>query len=924
MWTDSGEWLRTESPVADMSVRDLRELRHTDRLDALWVALSRFLADREELRRWGNLHLHDVARKAFSTPALIMNSLFKVKLDGNETEIPSVLRIDGDLDKAQLTIAQSVQGNAILVRGMKRLLPAPVPLPPGIHPPAHPEGHTAPDSDLLIAQAYCDLTRRVRRFAWQEIPGARGLEVQHAVVTYPTTTPPSVRDRLRDLIRRRVDLARISMQYDEGVAALLFTVMRDFGSSRESGIQTFRARSRPIGDLRWRRNVLVIDIGGGTTDIAFTALELSDLTMGVDRAEAAARESRRETKETGEEEEATFKPETGGRVYRLRPRVLGSTGHPQWGGELPTLRVFYWLKALMADAVRVNAGSGVDAERVLADWPHMPGGGPIISLAQAVVDYREEGPAPSSVADFLRVAIPTALDQRTGQAAAVTVYSPKLTAAFDALWRMAEDAKRQLATGQPYTVKADQITAFANSLGQAPWAGRIGGLDEKDLVLGLDSFARLARAVLSPSVSLAVDLAWRQLQGEPDELLDGIELTGRAAQMPLVRKLILERLASVFGDRDRSGQGRRWNPAVVSVEHEHPKQAASIGACWAKTVYESTPVGRAGLRDSPRRRRGGDELLIDVDNLLLNLPCRFGLGGADRPLHLLRHGHQLKFIDRGGRRFARSGWQPATPDIRLLRFLDEEQFIEWGRYNYEDRRGIRPPAGLRFQIELDQELIPTLHFCMGQEPQYVLDGSEIDLRRILHRGCFRADGVLRSLPWDIQVLDIDEVTGEEKWQLVFPAALTIPDGFFRNAFEPLGIAGRSARAAIAEEALPAASPPRATVDGRQSLTHGQPELRFAGTESGQSGKADPVSLGSVQAMVSHGNSGMSVRRESNPAHWAILDARGILHIGPEYPRYVQANDLDEMEQHPGSVFSTAMGDPQPFGNPEWDPFTGLH
>ena len=917
-------WLGTESPIGTTFMGDPRELRHTERLDAIWVALARFVAQRDTLQGWGNLRLHETAHRAFTTPALIMNSLFKVKLDGSETEIPSVLRVDGDLSKAELTIARSVQGSTILVRGIKRLLLRPVPLPAGIQVPAEMAGQGAVNSDLLIAQAYSDLVRRVTHFAWTEIPGADGLKVKHTVITYPTTTPPSVRERLRALIRRRVPLGRISMQYDEGVAALLFTVMRDFGGSRESGIQTFRARSRPVGDLRWRRNVLVIDIGGGTTDIAFTALELSDLTPGVDKAESTVQQPG----QIGEDGSPTAEidaagPQTMGRVYRLRPRVLGSTGHPQWGGDLLTLRVYYWLKALMADGVRTGAADDTDAERILADWPQQPGGGAYSSLARAVVEYREEGPAPSPVATFLRQAIPTAASQRRNRGGTTPVDSARLTAAFDALWRIAEDAKRQLATGQPYQVEAQQVTAFASSLGTAPWAPRIGGLEEKDLLLRPEHFARLARAVLSPSINLAVDLAWRQLGTEPDELLDGIELTGRATQMPLVRKLILERLATVFGNRDRNGQSRPWNPAVVSVEYEHPKQAASIGACWAKTIYESTPVGREGLATSSRRKSGSDELLIDVDNLLMNLPCRFGLGTNDRPLHLLHHGQRLTLIDRAGRRFVRSRWQPVTPDIRLLRFLDDEQFIEWGRYNYEDQRGTRPPAGLRFQIELDQELTPTLHFCLGQEPHYVLDGSRIDLRRQLPRHCISPDGALRSLPRDLSVLDIDEVTGADRWQLVFPAEAQLPAEFFRNVFDPLGTAGRSERAAIATEALPAESPPR-TGNVVPPGMAAQPELRFAATPSSQGEPANIIDLGSVAALGRHQAHQAGQGHALHPAHWAILDAHGMLHIAPEYPRYVTANDMDDMEQHPGSVFSTPMGDPQPFGSPDWNPFSGEH
>ena len=44
--------------------------------------------------------------------------------------------------------------SAMLVRGIKRLLLTPMPLPATIQVPAQPEGAPPPDSDLLIAQAY--------------------------------------------------------------------------------------------------------------------------------------------------------------------------------------------------------------------------------------------------------------------------------------------------------------------------------------------------------------------------------------------------------------------------------------------------------------------------------------------------------------------------------------------------------------------------------------------------------------------------------------------------------------------------------------------------------------------------------------------------------------------------------------------------
>ncbi|PLZ41352.1 hypothetical protein CBP27_05540, partial [Fischerella thermalis WC542] len=74
---------------------------------------------------------------------------------------------------------------------------------------------------------------------------------------------------------------------------------------------------------------MVLDIGGGTTDLALIRLSLEEINPfepGEDRGD-------------------------GGRYYKLTPKLLGSSGHLQLGGELITLRLFLLLKAAIADCL---------------------------------------------------------------------------------------------------------------------------------------------------------------------------------------------------------------------------------------------------------------------------------------------------------------------------------------------------------------------------------------------------------------------------------------------------------------------------------------------------------------------------------------------------------------------------------------------
>jgi hypothetical protein len=899
-------WLEEEAPDQEAGPALAQDRIETRLLDDVWARLATFIT-LGELRDWGNEELHGILHESLLDPAFTQNNLTLVTVEGDhDTMVGSVLVVhDGDIASGKLSsVPPLVENGARAFRGLKRRVLDPVPLPPGLRPP--PGGPA--DSDALIGQAYNFLKGRVEEFARVWFGGDH--QVTSVVVTYPTTTPPPIRERLRGLVKRTLNANRVLMRFDEGTAALMFVLMRDFGGDDAAGIEVFRARSRGIGPGRWRQNLLVIDIGGGTTDIALTRLELRDLTNAVDKIAQRGQQA-------GPDGATEEDPRTRGRVYVLRPEVLGSTGHPQYGGDLLTLRVFYWIKAVLADAVREAVTGKQNAAEALESWPQTESGSPV-GLAHAVVNYREPGPGPRDVLQYLREVLPT---RSPGVAGGAEGQSAQLTPAFHKFWNLAQKAKEQLAGGDPYDIVGMELEELAGAVTGA-WKDHVGALTGK-LRLSTADFERLATRVLTPAIALAVDLARRRLANEPGELLDGIALTGRAADMPLVRALVLEQLAAKlgdpFGERPAGAAPLAWNPSLVTTEHGHPKQAASVGACWGQAKYENLPRSLAKLAESDQYKAGRDLLVIDVDNLLHNLPCDFGLGTTDRiPVPLLNLGDRLQCADSLGHRFTRTGWKPAQPDIRLLRFLDQEQYRRWGHYNVEDRhftsRHERMPADLYYQIEIDDELVPTLHFCLGGVPRYVLHGSDFPVPGGMSKS---------SLDGNICVLRVDESTGDESWQPVIDA-MTITSTSFPYEFSPLDSPLQAGPQPVVRGLISRELPAPARVQ------RGDQELRgytFAAISPrvmpGPDGRF-PDDTKTVGTMTIPAPERADAYGPDAP-HWVILTESGRLYLaGPGYPRYQLATDMESLLAMPGSVFSTAMELRHSDLNKLWDPFTGEH
>ncbi|MFD9859227.1 hypothetical protein [Streptomyces alboflavus] len=149
-------------------------------------------------------------------------------------------------------------------------------------------------------------------------------------VTFPTKLPPDKRDELLKVLRTLG--GKVEMNIDEAVAAAGFAMMKRLGADFLLGVEAFRLNARcPEGGRAWEQpdewskarawheNLLVLDVGGGTTDCALIKVTVVDATP------AAAGDS-------------------PGRFYTLQPQVLASGGRLNLGGDRLTAQLFTLLR----------------------------------------------------------------------------------------------------------------------------------------------------------------------------------------------------------------------------------------------------------------------------------------------------------------------------------------------------------------------------------------------------------------------------------------------------------------------------------------------------------------------------------------------------------------------------------------------------
>ncbi|MER8185120.1 hypothetical protein [Kitasatospora sp. NPDC094015] len=892
--------------------------------------------------------VHEVHDAAFRQDALrsLRMILLRISQSWDRPEIRSVLAADlRDIRASVLTDRVGAAGSDhhLIVPGLKRWLLRPQPFP-ALADRTRPPGWPA-DTDLLVAQAYHDLSRRaeqalaeaVRRgTATPEEAVLVGLPVDQVVVTYPVSTPPAARTRLQRLVQDALRLRApndVDIKFDEATAAALYFLLKGFGGDLEAGLAEFRSRAEPLPGAEpptWRQIMAVTDIGGGTTDIALLAVDLEDHTGRPDPEAGPARP------DAPEEQDGI---RLAGRRYLLRPRVLGSTGHPQLGGDLVTLRIFYWMKAALADALvaaarKRQAGGGSTkgfspaiAEAAASEWTDL--------APQVLASHRPE-PVPPHVRALLRTLLPTHTDRPASSPAGTPAGTPAgagprpvlpRSRAFDALWNFAEYTKKD-------DFAAEQDGSITKPLAadlpaDCPFRKDVEALPGP-VRLPVAGFEAIVRPMVEEAVRMAADLARQCLGGTYDDRVDLVALSGRTTEMPQVRRIVGKRLVREFSGRADGRRPLAWDPARLIGAGRYAKQAAVLGACWARGTLDYR------TENDGRRHLGVDRLDMRIENLLLTLPSGFGLAtNRGLPMPWLRAGRPIDLCDPTGRYFVRTAWRRLIPSIDLHRIMGRDRSMEWGRYRYlahsRPEDGAVLPEDVWFRIELDQELIPTLLLCRGDrqgvrprlqpfhagDPAHApWDGGDLESRPVdlatvpALAGCFE-DGRLVRVP-GLSARPAGEAGTPVP---VFPPgeALTVLEYDFVT--DGPAAAARPGFPTPGEVETPGAvSPGPLPTTGPDHLVPEEYDL-WADTPGG------PVALGRLRSpKVEH-----LPQPPIGPVPvWALLDGRGRLRLHRGHPAHLEARSLAEMEAMPGYVFRTAMDPGISDWNDDWDPFTGDH
>ncbi|MBW4633728.1 MAG: molecular chaperone [Iphinoe sp. HA4291-MV1] len=670
-------------------------------------------------RRAASKRLNQIYHEVFRVPPLEWQSLIPVELDKNRrlNEIPSELEVvnlqpalpKDDPAKVKVILGEQARQHRLDTIANEEEIEGRF-----LHSPKRYFGQERSfkitlngkedtiEVNKLLQSAYAQLIELTENYR-QRYPGkcSEG-KFYRAVVTYPTIASPFVRREIENLVKQ-LDIEDVQMAYDEAISVAIFFLWREFGGDLNVGIESFKTRCRYNGD-KWWQNVLVLDIGGGTTDLALIRLTLEEINPfepGEDRGD-------------------------GGRYYKLTPKLLGSSGHLQLGGELITLRLFLLLKAAIADCLLsavteeslpkdvLKVQPEELSDRFLDNSKFLPG-----SLLASVDKEIREGDAYKDALNAAEKVLPTRWKSSSSRAQA-----------FYTLWEQAENAKmtlgqkRQQDAPEPiFTLDGQKISELLQQ-NDIELSSEV--IDNLNVTLTVQQFERAVSPVVREAVGIAQGLIENALGNKSSNFLnspgskeqvDWLILSGKTCNLELVER----ELYRVFSKSDYFV----WNEERVTFEPEYTKLATSAGACFAEKLRQ---LGFAPKESKELLRRGANQLYIDVKNLFYFLPCSFKrevIGGALDPIFLAgQELYQLK-VDDAMAKF-RSSWQGVQLTNNIIR-QDFENIKPqlWGSYNGDALRNKLKmtvedfQSYIKVQFEINQKLDIDLLFCRGN-PHYLI------------------------------------------------------------------------------------------------------------------------------------------------------------------------------------------------------------
>ncbi|MFM9960724.1 MAG: hypothetical protein ACKV2Q_05810 [Planctomycetaceae bacterium] len=508
----------------------------------------------------------------------------------------------------------------------------------------------------VVSAAYGSLLRAFEVF--RTTYGLSGGTLDRAVITYPASLLPEPRERIVALLKQH-GVRHVDRTFDEAVAPALFYMEQRFSDAPEIGPEAFKIRCRRIGDI-WHHQMLIVDVGAGTTDIALIQIQMRETRSSVD-------------------------PENGGRIYTISPRLLGSTGRDRLGGNLITLLLFRRLKLLLADwlrKLRVAAAKdeSIDSGKDNGDWRS--------DSAIAEVDFRRNDTPLRKLLDEVEGVIATRFKIRPdGQPEIDPKRKALKTSRFFAIWEIAEAIKIEFSRILGEETRPETLSL--ESLIKSRLKQIVAGTEFERMSLDAidhypefrtEDFSTLARSVVEQATQLAYALTNESLNrlnrrdtsktGEnPGYTLDSIVLSGRSSQLPIFRESLeaCVRRGAPFGS----------NRTEILYHNKYAKLATAIGAVRGQRLVSLAPTEpnteeiTAGLcfRD------------LDIKNLFFFLPSSFKFGTQEGPVgktifemhEQFRH-HDFTPIGR-----LRTGWDVTSSDETLIYRMDGEDQLSTAR-----------------------------------------------------------------------------------------------------------------------------------------------------------------------------------------------------------------------------------------------------
>ncbi|MHC0067037.1 molecular chaperone [Nostoc sp. UIC 10890] len=553
-------------------------------------------------------------------------------------------------------------------------------------------------------------------------------EFQMAVVTYPTIAPPLVRNQVKQLVEE-LGIKNVQTAYDEAVAVVMFFLWREFGGYLNIGIESFKTRCRRKGH-KWSQNVLVLDIGGGTTDLALIDLTLEDITPSF----------------TNNSDRGL-----GGRYYQITPKLLGSSGHLQLGGELITLRIFRLLKVAIVDCLLIAITTGELQNDKLKDL--------ILNLDERFLEkdeYKQRSLLECIDKQYPEresAAYKDALNTAEKVLSTHWKDDTKRLQTFYTLWDHAEAAKLKLGQKPPqtFTLSEDKISDLLKQTG-IDYIPSEQNFNKFSVTLNSEQFERAAFSVIKEAIGIAKGLMESRLNNKNDnqenfdsetqddnqenlelekEKVDWLILSGKTCNLDIVQREIYQE----FSKSDYF----IWNPERITFAPEFTKLATSAGACYAEKMRQ---FEFGTEKAKPLLRKGSNQLRIDVQNLFYYLPCNFKrkTQGSSDFLDIFQAGQELYQISPNDKvAKVRSKWEGIQlSNIIYRQDYEGGQLQLWGSFDGNSllqKLNINEATlqqKIQIQFEIDSTLYIQILLCQ-KEPHYLIDdrdGDAIDVTQV--------------------------------------------------------------------------------------------------------------------------------------------------------------------------------------------------